>query len=81
MRRFRYVRGPRAGVLHNLKSIVFSLSFRTIITLDSNWSDPKRSAIPESLRSSTASHTSTHPSGPLPALPVGDFRTSLILPE
>jgi serine/arginine repetitive matrix protein 2 len=46
-----------------------------------NWSDPKRSAIPESLRSSTASHTSTHPSGPLPALPVGDFRTSLILPD
>ncbi|KAI0290518.1 hypothetical protein BC826DRAFT_1026970 [Russula brevipes] len=47
------------------------------------WSDAKRTPLPESLRSSTASpRNSTHPSEPLPALPpVGDFRTSLILPD
>lgn len=49
-----------------------------------NKSDPRRSAVPESLRTSAAaSRTPTQPSitGPLPALPVGDFRTSLILPD
>ncbi|KAI0303486.1 hypothetical protein B0F90DRAFT_1711422 [Multifurca ochricompacta] len=46
------------------------------------WSDPRRSQLPESARSSTASsRTATQQSEPLPALPpVGDFRTSLILP-
>ncbi len=59
------------------QSIVFFSSLRTIITPNSNKSDPRRSAVPESFR------TSTQPSitGPLPALSVGDFRTSLILPE
>ncbi|KAH9967959.1 hypothetical protein BC827DRAFT_458972 [Russula dissimulans] len=47
------------------------------------WSDPKRTHLPESARSSPASsRTPKHPSEPLPTLPpVGDFRTSLILPD
>lgn len=50
-------------------------------------SDPRRSAVPEPLRTSAAaSRTPTQRSQPsvaepLPALPVGDFRTSLILPD
>jgi hypothetical protein len=32
MRRFRYVRPHRAGVLHNLNLLFFCPSFRTIIT-------------------------------------------------
>ncbi|KAH9038984.1 hypothetical protein EDB85DRAFT_2141550 [Lactarius pseudohatsudake] len=49
----------------------------------SKWSDSKSSQFPESVRSSTvSSRTSSQPSEPLPALPpVGDFRTSLILPD
>ncbi|KAA1471322.1 hypothetical protein DENSPDRAFT_837290 [Dentipellis sp. KUC8613] len=54
------------------------------------WSDPRRSQVPESVRSSTASSSSRVPPPPLPpppveslpALPpVSDFRTSLILPD
>ena len=49
----------------------------------SKWSDARSTQLPESVRSSTvSSRTSPHPSESLPALPpVGDFRTSLILPE
>ena len=49
----------------------------------SKWSDARSSQFPESVRSSTlSSRTSSQPSDSLPALPpVGDFRTSLILPE
>lgn len=44
------------------------------------WSDSRSNQLPESLRSSTVS--SSQPSESLPALPpVGDFRTSLILPD
>ncbi|KAI9511318.1 hypothetical protein F5148DRAFT_1146881 [Russula earlei] len=43
------------------------------------WSDVKQHPVPDSARSSPPSD---HPSAPLPALPpVGDFRTSLILPD
>ncbi|KAH9063722.1 hypothetical protein EDB83DRAFT_2519878 [Lactarius deliciosus] len=70
---------------HPSQSIVFTF-VRTIISLrysKSKWSDSKSSQFPESVRSSTvSSRTSSQPSEPLPALPpVGDFRTSLILPD
>ncbi|KAH9977286.1 hypothetical protein BGW80DRAFT_844698 [Lactifluus volemus] len=46
------------------------------------WSDPRRTQVPESVRSSTASSRNPpQPSEPLPVLPpISDFRTSLILP-
>jgi hypothetical protein len=54
MRRFRYVRfgSPVPAFFHYRNQLFSYLSFRSIITPDSNWSDPKRSAVPESLRSS-----------------------------
>ncbi|KAI0253857.1 hypothetical protein BJV78DRAFT_134414 [Lactifluus subvellereus] len=47
------------------------------------WSDPRRTQLPESVRSSAvSSRNSTQPSEPVPVLPpVSDFRTSLILPD
>lgn len=47
------------------------------------WSDARSSQFPESIRSSTvSSRSSSQPSDSLPPLPpVGDFRTSLILPD
>ncbi|KAI0048567.1 hypothetical protein FA95DRAFT_1517317 [Auriscalpium vulgare] len=48
------------------------------------WSDPRRSQVPDSARSSASSSSRTplYPVEPVPALPpASDFRTSLILPD